>query len=257
MMTPATETGSDGDTEPCVTCGEDCWDGSEREFHYYENQVAEHEHCMKERRMAEDPNRRGIVTSVRQGVKNGKPWAFFKIDGEEDPSYSVDARKDGYSMPSEGDSIFFTYQINGAFNNVQMFEKVEPVEGEVETVAATVTATQDKREEGIHRSVALQQAVALLGGEGDPNALNMEALLNDIEKAYLRFLRLLANPASLREPGDVENHTDGAPKPVLDHNGPRDSEGYLIKASDAERASQDAQGAPVDPADPKYVSRPV
>jgi len=214
--------------------------------------------------MAEAETERGIVTKLVQGLRqsDNKPYAFFYINGKNtkdvDPSYSLDIRQPGAPVPVEGDSIFFSFRVNGAYNNVIMFERVEPVEGEVKAVAATVTATQDKREEGIFRSVALAQAVVFCGpicirdGQTTPEALI------DFDVVYLHFLKSLTNPASLREPGDVDANAAGrTPKAVLDHNGPRDSEGYLVKASDAERASQDAAapGTVTDPADPKYVER--
>ena len=198
-----------------------------------------HTACMEEKAMAEDPNRRGIVTQVKQGQTNGRDWAFFYLNGKHDrdtdPSYSLDMRQAGAPVPNEGDSIYFTYKINGAYNNVIMFERVEATEGEVETVKATVTATQDKREEGIFRSVALQQAVAYCTPLGHSVAV--------VEDTYLHFLRMLTNPASLREPGDVENHTYEALKPVLDQNGTRNEVAYLLMASEDVLDSQDVQGA--------------
>ena len=236
-------------TELCGICdGIIDLDDELEEYSYDITGAPVHTACMEEKAMAEDETKRGIVTMVKQGETNNRAWAFFYLNGkhdrDSDPSFSLDMRQPGAPVPNEGDSIFFTFKINGSYNNVVMWEKVEPVEGEVEKVAATVSATQDKREEGIFRSVALQQAVAFVGvGYSEEN----------VERAYLHFLKLLTNPASLRAPGEAPS--GGTPKPETDHNPPRDAEGYIVRASEADRSSQDEQGPPpvTDPADPKFV----
>ena len=248
-------------TELCGVCGGIIDLTDELEEFYYEDYggTAVHVACRprKGTDMAEDPKERGIVTKLTQGLRqsDGKPYAFFYLNGKHDkdadPSYSLDMRQPGAPVPTEGDSIYFTYKINGAYNNVIMFEKVEPTEGEVQTVAATVSATQSQRDESFYRTAALKQAVIFVGTQP------VDVGLQEVDRAYLHFVKLLTNPASLREPGDVTNDTGRPPKPVAGTNPPRDEAGYIIRASEADQASQDAQGAPPEeypPDHPKHVA---
>lgn len=249
-------------TDLCGGCGEDVHVGDEEFFYERHPSLMEstawHAICKpREGIDMEDEKERGIVTMVKRGETNNRAWAFFYLNGkhdrDSDPSYSLDMRQAGAPVPTEGDSIFFTYKINGSYNNVVMWEKVEPVEGEVAEVAATVSATQAQRDESFYRTAALKQAVIFNGPVCISAGASLNEAMGDVGVAYLHFLTLLTNPASLREPGEAPS--GGTPKPVADNNPPRDEEGYIIRASEADRASQDAQGAPpvTDPADPKYV----
>lgn len=263
-MTPATDL--------CGGCGEDVHVGTPStagavqytrygEFQYDRDGTAWHVDCKpKGTDMAKD--KQGIVTKLIPS-KKGEIWAF-NIDGEEDykdPAYALKTR-DGMLVPERGKYIKFTYDIEGDFNRVQEWSYAEEPEGAADKVAATVTASETAKNNSIHESVAVQVGQAVVrdyyiyvssrpvGG----SAVTFDQYLGALTKATHRIHTLLGDNA-LREPG--EPPSGGTPKPVAENNPPRGDDGTITKASEAERASQDAQGAPpaeYPPDHPKHVA---
>ena len=173
-----------------------------------------------------------------------------------DTLYSSQRRNRGPEVP-EQKYIEVTYvESEGTdrpFLNVESWREVAAPEGqpsEEKVKEKWQDETQETRN-SIHRSVALQQAVAFVVGENAPKSYPFQ-----VEDSFYLFLSLLDGTHKVtREPGTEGNDTLRAPKPVAEKDPPRDAEGYIVRASEADRSSQDEQGPPpvTDPADPKFV----